>query len=212
MVAPEDDPRRVPRLAGTTPSAGSGRFSHSDRTGPVLGRSGKVLRYRVAVERGSGADVGSFADGVHEALVGPGSWVDGGRLRLRQVPGATGHDFTVYLATPRTAGRMCAAVAVDIRVEGKPYTSCRGPGRVIINLERWRTSVPHYVRAGTPLAVYRQYVVNHEVGHELGHRHERCPAPGRPAPVMMQQTLFLHGCTPNPWPYLDGRRYAGPRR
>ncbi|KXK63543.1 hypothetical protein AWW66_01935 [Micromonospora rosaria] len=201
----------VLRLPGTAPSAGRGTFGYDGRTGPVLGRAGDLRRYRVAVERGSGEEVTAFADAVHTALAGPGSWVDGGRLRLRQVPGSGPYDFTVYLATARTAGRMCAAGGVDIRVGGRPYTSCRAVGRVIINLDRWRTSVPHYVRAEVPLAVYRTYVVNHEVGHELGYRHERCPGAGRPAPVMMQQTLFLRGCVANPWPYRDGRRYAGPR-
>ncbi|MFF5215385.1 DUF3152 domain-containing protein [Micromonospora sp. NPDC000442] len=195
---------------GSIPSTGPGRFGYDDRTGPVLGTAGGLRRYRVAVESGSGVDAGEFALAVRTALAGPGSWVDSGRLRLRQVERTARHDFTVYLATAGTAGRMCAAGGVDIRVGGRPYTSCRAPGKVIINLDRWRLSVPHFVEADVPLSLYRTYVVNHEVGHELGNRHERCPGRGDPAPVMMQQTLFLKGCVANPWPYLDGRRYAGP--
>ncbi|MBQ0994143.1 DUF3152 domain-containing protein [Micromonospora sp. PSH03] len=203
-------PPPVLRVPGVVPSAGTGGFGYDARSGPVLGRAGELRRYRVAVESGSAEDVAEFALAVEAALAGPGSWVDSGRLRLQQVPGAAPRDFTVYLATARTAGRMCATGGVDIRIGGRPYTSCRAPGQVIINLDRWRLSVPHFVSAGVPLTVYRTYVVNHEVGHQLGHRHERCPGAGRPAPVMMQQTLFLNGCRVNPWPYLNGRRYAGP--
>ncbi|MBM7491038.1 hypothetical protein JOD64_002260 [Micromonospora luteifusca] len=203
-------PPPVLRVSGAVPSAGTGTFGYDARSGPVLGRAGELRRYRVAVESGSNEGAADFAQAVQVALAGPGSWVDSGRLRLQQVPGDAPRDFTVYLATARTAGRMCADGGVDIRIGGRPYTSCRAPGQVIINLDRWRLSVPHFVSAGVPLAVYRTYVVNHEVGHQLGHRHERCPGAGRPAPVMMQQTLFLNGCRVNPWPYLDGRRYAGP--
>lgn len=199
-------------LPGRVPSAGPGTFGYDDRAGALLGRSGPLRRYRVAVETGAGEDVRAFSTEVEQALADPRSWIGSGRLRLQRVPDGAGHDFTVYLVTSRTAGRMCAAGGVDIRVGGRPYTSCRAPGKVILNLDRWRTSVPHFVAAGVPLVTYRAYVVNHEVGHELGNRHERCPRPGRAAPVMMQQTLFLHGCVANPWPYLDGRRYAGPPR
>ncbi|MGC4755042.1 DUF3152 domain-containing protein [Micromonospora trifolii] len=203
-------PPPVLRVPGAVPSAGTGGFGYDARSGPVLGRAGELRRYRVAVESGSDEDAAEFAQAVETALVGPGSWVDSGRLRLQQVPGAAPRDFTVYLATARTAGRMCARGGVDIRIGGRPYTSCRAPGQVIINLDRWRLSVPHFVSAGVPLTVYRTYVINHEVGHQLGHRHERCPGAGRPAPVMMQQTLFLNGCRVNPWPYLNGRRHTGP--
>ncbi|MEU4773978.1 DUF3152 domain-containing protein [Micromonospora sp. NPDC023644] len=205
-----EPPPAVLRLPGPVPSAGRGSFGYDDRAGPVLGDAGTLRRYRVAVESGADEDAGEFAAAVERALAGPGSWVDGG-LRLQQVTAGSRHDFTVYLATAKTAGRMCAAGGVDIRVGGRPYTSCRAPGKVIINLDRWRLSVPHFVSAKVPLSVYRTYVVNHEVGHQLGYRHERCPGRGRVAPVMMQQTLFLNGCMANPWPYRDGRRYAGPR-
>ncbi|WP_233559115.1 DUF3152 domain-containing protein [Micromonospora radicis] len=209
-TATPSPPAPVWQLAGPVPSDGRGRFDYDERTGPVLGGAGGVQRYRVAVESGSEVTTDEFAAAVQEALTGPGSWVDSGRLRLRQVDTTSRYDFTVYLATATTAGRMCAAGGVDIRVGGRPYTSCRAPGKVIINLERWWRSVPHFVEARVPLSVYRTYVINHEVGHQLGNRHERCPGAGKPAPVMMQQTLFLKGCVANPWPYLDGRRYAGP--
>lgn len=191
------------------PVAGSGTFRYGVTGGPMLGRAGTVHRYRVAVERESGTDVGAFALAVDAVLGDQRSWIRGG-LRLQRVPAGAAFDFTVYLATPETARRMCAAGGVDIRVGGRPYTSCRTTGSVIINLERWRKSTPDYVAAGAPLDLYRAYVVNHEVGHQLGHGHERCPGPGRPAPLMMQQTLGLDGCRPNAWPYLNGRRYAGP--
>ena len=70
--------------------------------------------------------------------------------------------------------------------------------RAVINLARWATAVPDYQG---DVATYRQYVVNHEVGHALGQGHEPCPGAGQPAPVMQQQTLGLEGCTKNAWPY-----------
>nr|WP_244162105.1 DUF3152 domain-containing protein [Micromonospora eburnea] len=203
-------PAPVLSLPGPVPTRGAGSFAYDARPGGVLGRAGVLRRFRVAVEDGSDEDVHAFGDAVQRALAGPGSWVDSGALRLQQVAPGNRSDFTIYLATRETAGRLCLGGGVDIRKGGVPYTSCRVPGKVVINLDRWRTSAPHLVAAGMPLDTYRLYVINHEVGHQLGHHHEGCPGAGKPAPVMQQQTLFLRGCRPNPWPYLDGRRYTGP--
>jgi hypothetical protein len=202
-------PEPVLRLAGEFPTSGPGTFDIHPAAGPVHGGGGTLRRFRVAVEKGVPESTAEFAAGVDAALGDRRGWSASGRLRLQRVPGGAAHEFTVYLVTPETARRMCAAGGLDIRLGGQPYTSCRTSGRVVINLARWRLSVPEYVAASVPLAAYRLYVINHEVGHQLGHGHERCPGVGRPAPVMQTQTLGLRGCTAYPWPYRDGRRYAG---
>ncbi|MGN9802215.1 DUF3152 domain-containing protein [Micromonospora sp. L32] len=184
------------------PTSGSGRFAAADGRSPVRGYDGPLRRYRVAVEEGTGQDVDLFADTVDEALADRRSWIASGELRVQRVPEAAAADFTVYLASPATSERMCAEGG--LMTEG--YTSCRLPGQVIINLARWMDAVPDY---GAPLAVYRTYVVNHEIGHELGEEHQACPGPGAPAPVMQQQTYGLDGCVANAWPYVDGVRHEG---
>jgi hypothetical protein len=166
---------------------------------PAAGDRGRRLRYRVAVERDiGGVDPAAFAGTVTATLSDPRGWTAGGRWRLLRVGPGDPYDFTLYLATPGTRDRLCTG--------GDGYTSCRNGDRVVLNVARWVKGVPGY---GAALATYRQYMVNHEVGHRLGQGHELCPGHGRPAPVMQQQTLGMHGCVPNPWPYRDGERYAG---
>jgi hypothetical protein len=63
-----------------------------------------------------------------------------------------------------------------------------------LNAERWFTGA---YKSGLDIDNYRQYMVSHEIGHILGHDHKKCSCKGCRAPVMMQQTLGLHGCTPN---------------
>jgi hypothetical protein len=203
-------PRDPLALPGAVPAHGSGRFAYAPGRGAVLGGKGPVRRFQVAVEQGSNEDAAGFAAQVEAILGDNRSWVGNGQLRLQRVPEGEAASFTVYLATRDTAGRMCRSGGVTITLDGRPYTSCRTTGRAIINLDRWRLSAPPYVAAKVPLTVYRQYVVNHEVGHELGHGHEDCPKRGGPAPVMVQQTLNLRGCVPYAWPRRDGRPFEGP--
>jgi hypothetical protein len=198
------------QLPGAVPVRGSGQFAYAAGRGPVMGSKGQLRRFRVAVEKGSNEDAVAFAGQVAATLGDPRSWTGGGQLRLQRVGGADPADFTVYLATRDTAGRMCLAGGTNIRVGGRPYTSCRTTGKAIINLDRWRLSAPPYVSAKVPLSIYRQYVINHEVGHELGHHHQGCPRAGGPAPVMVQQTLTLRGCHAYAWPRLKGKALTGP--
>ncbi|KWV31350.1 DUF3152 domain-containing protein [Micromonospora rifamycinica] len=191
--------------AGTAPVSypadGSNRWQVAAGEPAAPTGTGRLVRYRVAVERDiRGLPVAGFAAEVGATLTAPQGWASGGRLRLWRVGPGGPADFTVHLATPGTRDELCGDAA-----DG--YTSCRNGDRVVVNVARWVKGVPGY---GASLETYRRYVVNHEVGHRLGHGHERCPGRGRPAPVMQQQTLGLHGCTANAWPYRDGRRYAGP--
>ncbi|MFC7273553.1 DUF3152 domain-containing protein [Paractinoplanes rhizophilus] len=197
-------------LPGAVPAHGSGAFAYATTRGPVLGSGGQVRRFHVAVEKGSNEDVTDFAAQVVSTLGDARSWVGGGQVRLQMVPGGEPADFVVLLATRDTAGRLCRQGGTNIRINGVPYTSCRTTGKAIINLDRWRLSAKPYRYAKIPLATYRQYVINHEVGHELGHRHQGCPRAGGPAPVMVQQTLTTRGCTPYPWPRRGHGFLTGP--
>ncbi|AGL14373.1 DUF3152 domain-containing protein [Actinoplanes sp. N902-109] len=203
-------PENVVTLPGSTPTHGSGTFDIAPGWSKILGTAGPLRRFRVAVEKGSNEDVAAFADQVVATLGDTRSWVGQGNLRLQRVPGSAAASFTVYLATRDTAGRMCANGGVNVTVAGRPYTSCRTTGRAIINLDRWRLSAHPYVAAKIKLSAYRQYVINHEVGHELGKHHEGCPKHGGPAPVMVQQTLTLRGCVPYSWPREGGELLQGP--
>jgi hypothetical protein len=184
------------------PVTGSGTFGYAAGASPVFGRAGTVRRFRIAVEGRTGQTAAAFAGAVDRILSDPRSWTGSGRLRLQRVARSEPAAFTIFLATPGTSERMCASGGLYT----ERFTSCRLPGRVVINLARWQLSVPGY---GASLAEYQAYAINHEVGHELGYGHEACPEPGKPAPVMQQQTLGLRGCVANGWPYVDGRRYAG---
>jgi hypothetical protein len=182
------------------PTAGGGQYDYAADGGPVAGSAGSLLVYRIAVEQGiTGVSAAGFAEAVAAVFADPRSWPGTGRWRLRRAGAGEHFDFTIYLATPATRDRLCGS-SYD------RYTSCRNGNSVVINVARWVHGVPDY---GSDLVTYRQYVINHETGHRLYHGHELCPGPGRPAPVMEQQTLGLHGCTANAWPIVDGREYSG---
>jgi hypothetical protein len=199
------DPTVVLSLKTAFPHSGPGTFRFASTTGPILGTSGPIRRFAVAIESNVKAvDLAAFVAKIDATLGDPRSWVGGHQYRLQQVASGTSHQFTIYLSTPETTNRLCAPLQSD------GYTSCRQGSKVVLNLARWMTSVPYYTNDKVVLDTYRTYMINHEVGHALGHDHEMCPGAGRLAPVMEQQTFGLHGCKPNAWVYVNGTKIVGP--
>lgn len=223
--------------------SGAGRWHGVGTPGAVAGDPGRAgvrtVTYVVEVE--DGTDTSSFGGGdafasmVDATLADPRSWTaetdDPVVFRHVSVSDAGAPDLRIRLTTPETTRTLCGG---EIRLETSCFvgggdasgemSGAAGEGRVIINLARWvRGALPFQGDVGS----YRQYVVNHEVGHGLGHAaHRPCPADGDLAPVMMQQTLSLANrdlaeldagseytddagdidavCRANPWPRPDG--------
>lgn len=181
--------------AGLLSSTVKWRASGDLRTVPGTTKApgkGKVLKIRVQVEKGVAVDPEKFAGFVLATLNNRRSWTERGARRFARTDRASDAFTTVTLASPQTSAGLCR----PLQTFGK--LSCRNANRVILTSYRWVKAIPEYKddRDG-----YRHYVVNHEVGHALGHGHEYCAGKGKLAPLMMQQTKGLLGCRPNPWPH-----------
>ncbi|MFF4317569.1 DUF3152 domain-containing protein [Streptomyces sp. NPDC001568] len=160
---------------------------------------GKVVRYRVDVEQGLGMDQQLFADAVQRTLNDPRSWAHGGQMTFERVP-AGEVQFVITLASPGTTGQWCAKSSLDTTVDNVSCDSA-STERVMINAFRWAQGSTTF--GPDQMLAYRQMLINHEVGHRLGHGHVSCQTPGALAPIMQQQTKSLNinniQCKPNPW-------------
>lgn len=180
--------------------SGSGAFTTISGHDKGTGR-GQVLRYRVDVEKGLPLDGELFAKAVHKTLNDDRSWGHGGTRSFDRVSSGRA-DFVITLASPGTTAKWCAKSGLDITQDNVSCDSA-STERVMINAYRWAQGARTF--GDDRMLAYRQMLINHEVGHRLGHNHEYCSRQGAPAPVMMQQTKFLTTdgatCRPNAWPY-----------
>lgn len=201
----------LPR-GGPYTKAGKGTFRVLKGQTKVVGATGRLYRYDIEIENGiTGVDTVAFAKLVDQTLDDPRSW-SGHGVRLQRVSSGP-IDFHITLTSAMTVRKYCG---YDIRAESSCYaTAHSAPGlavnRVLLNVARWVRGATSYVG---DLAAYRVYMINHEDGHALGHRHAHQCLPGGLAPVMMQQTFGLksavtgRNCGANPWPYPPGVKGA----
>ncbi|MDE9367905.1 DUF3152 domain-containing protein [Luteipulveratus sp. YIM 133132] len=194
------------RAAAATPTSGTPTTSVPDRGDgrltPVLvpgadsRTQGRAVTYALEIEGGLGADTQQVARTVGEVLRDPRGWQAQDKVRFVQVTpqqrsAGTHVDVTISLVSPSRVDQMCAPL------ETSGLWSCANKDHAVLNYRRWAEATPTY---GGKVDPYRVYQINHEVGHELGHPHAECPGPGRPAPVMLQQSMSLGGCVPNAFP------------
>lgn len=177
-------PSEPPASSVAIPERGSGRF---EVAAAPSGQSDDATTYRVEVEKGVQYATKQVARFIEKTLSDDRGWA--AEHRLARVDGHA--DLRIVLATPETADELCAPLDTDGRL------SCRNGSDVVLNAWRWHFGADSYA---DNLAAYRRYVVNHETGHALGYPHVGCPGDGAAAPVMLQQTKGLNGCTANPWP------------
>ncbi|MFD3544054.1 DUF3152 domain-containing protein [Streptomyces sp. NPDC058655] len=200
VAAPEltYEQKMAERLPIEEKLAGPGTFDTVPGIAKAPGR-GKLVRYRVDVEQGLGMDAQLFAEAVHRTLNDPRSWGHGGARTFERVPGGEA-DFVITLASPGTTGVWCAKSGLDTTVDNVSCDSA-ATDRVMINAFRWAQGSVTY--GPDQMLAYRQMLINHEVGHRLGHGHVSCRTAGALAPIMQQQTksLDIDGipCKPNPW-------------
>lgn len=178
----------------------------------------KTMRYVVEVE--DGVDTSAYGGDaavsqlVDATLTDPRGWSNDPRFSFEHVAPDQNPNMHIQLTSAETTKEMCG---VTMELETSCRTTLNGGNTIVLNDARWNRGAESFEG---DLGSYRQYLINHEVGHGLGYsQHVACGEDGALAPIMMQQTLGLSNselneispeeiypddgatCQYNPWPY-----------
>ncbi|OLR90340.1 hypothetical protein BJP25_04080 [Actinokineospora bangkokensis] len=209
---------------GPFTQAGAGRWHGVAGETAKVGGAATVYTYTVEVEDGidpssyGGDD--AFGKLIDSTLADPRGWTSGGQIAVQRVqPGFANPTMRISLTSPETTHRICG---YSIKYESSCWQS--DEDRVVVNLARW---VRGAVVFDGDMLTYRQYAINHEVGHAFRNKHVGCAQAGALAPVMMQQSFGVANdyvaalnravgltdavksdglvCKPNAWPNPTAR-------
>ncbi len=172
----------------TASTTGTGHFTVVPGRVAAPGH-GRVRTVEVEIEGGVEVDPAGFADFVMDTLNDPRGWGHDGTMTFARTDRRG--QIVVRLASPVTSAALCRPLVTYGRL------SCSQGQYANLTSYRWFHGQSEF----DSLTQYRQYVVDHEVGHVLGHGHLQCAGAGRLAPVMQQQTKRVAPCRPNAWPF-----------
>lgn len=172
-------------------------LSKAEQTATESGNELITYTYCVA-SKGEVGDLTEFSDTVFSTLNDPRGWPRAGAVFQEA-------DGTDPNACSMTLTLAAAAQMTSFSTECSDEYSCRVGNDVVINVDRWNNATEGWLNAGGTVSRYRTMVINHEVGHRLGHLDNEltCSAVNQPAPLMQQQSMDLLGCVPNEWPLDD---------
>lgn len=170
----------------------------AEQTADASGQTAIRYRYCVAAN-GEVGDESAFSDIIFSTLNSPEGWPRAGVTFEESADGQC--DMTLILSEAQYMSSYSEGCSESY--------SCRVGDSVIINVERWNSATEDWLANGGTLARYRKMVINHEVGHRLGHADNEttCGGEGQAAPLMQQQSMDLRGCSPNEWP-LDSELWV----
>ena len=196
----EPTPSPSPRVddKGFTHSdvVGDGTWTVAEPVPPSQPGADTVYHYALRVEGGAGVDPAAAATTVQSVLNDDRGWRTLEDVSFEQVSDPDSADFILSIATPPMADSICAPL------ETIGMWNCRNGDNVVLNSDRWSYGTPTF----SDVDSYHIYVINHEVGHFLGHEHEFCAGPGLKSPTMAQQSRTREGgCTQNGWPTEDNQ-------
>ncbi|MBR2836928.1 DUF3152 domain-containing protein [Candidatus Saccharibacteria bacterium] len=186
---------RWPEPVTSSYSGGTNTASTADAQGHMVDGV-KVIYYKTMVWGSAEASFSDFRVKVAETLNDPRGWVRAG-LKFAEVD--SGQDVNIILSDPANLGATGGC--------SSELSCTTWANQVIINDVRWREGTEESRAGGMSTRDYQHMVVNHEMGHWLGHyTHidgctEENGFAGGPAPIMLQQSTGLRGCTSfNAWP------------